>query len=149
MRLMEPLGIAPETVEIRTLTRWAEVPVQHRYTDYSNSLGEANHFTDCPFPSQNSINRKIALWYLFFLLYFFPINTCNSNDMFPIICTFIFNRTGDISVLQVDAVVNPTNETMNDNSPTCQKIFSRAGPALNIEIDNDIKGIIALIFILG
>ncbi|XP_014294931.1 protein GDAP2 homolog [Microplitis demolitor] len=110
MKLMEPLGIAPETVELRTLTRWSEVPVQHRYTDYSNSLGEeANHFTDSPFSCQNSINRKIALW------------------------------TGDISVLQVDAVVNPTNETMNDNSPTCQKIFSRAGPALNIEIDNDIK----------
>lgn len=63
MKLMEPLGIAPETVELRTLTRWSEVPVQHRYTDYSNSLGEeANHFTDSPFSCQNSINRKIALW---------------------------------------------------------------------------------------
>ncbi|KAK0097001.1 hypothetical protein PV326_003644 [Microctonus aethiopoides] len=100
MRLMEPLGIAPDVVELKTLTRWAEVPIQHRYTDYSNTLGEANHYTECPFPYQPAINRKIALW------------------------------TGDISVLQVDAVVNSTNETMDDNSPTCQRIFTRAGPAL-------------------
>lgn len=43
-------------------------------------------------------------------------------------------------MLQVDAVVNPTSETMDDNSLTCQRIFSRAGPALNLEIDNEIKG---------
>lgn len=49
-------------------------------------------------------------------------------------------RTGDISILQVDAVVNPTNETMDDNSPMCQRIFSRAGSALRIEIFNEIKG---------
>lgn len=50
-------------------------------------------------------------------------------------------RTGDISILQVDAVVNPTNETMDDNSPMCQRIFSRAGSALKIEIFNEIKGL--------
>lgn len=49
-------------------------------------------------------------------------------------------RTGDISILQVDVVVNPTNETMDDNSPMCQRIFSRAGSALKIEIFNEIKG---------
>lgn len=52
-------------------------------------------------------------------------------------------------MLQVDAVVNSTNETMDDNSPTCQRIFTRAGPTLCIEIDNEIKGKILLyLFIL-
>lgn len=51
-------------------------------------------------------------------------------------------RTGDISILQVDAIVNPTNETMDDNSPMCQRIFSRAGSALKIEIYNEVKGTI-------
>ena len=68
-------------------------------------------------------------------LYFrFHINVGVSNRQI-----FLY-RTGDISVLQVDAVVNPTNETMDDNSPMCQRIFSRAGSALNLEIDNEIKG---------
>lgn len=50
-------------------------------------------------------------------------------------------RTGDISMLQVDAVVNPTNETMDDKSPMCQRIFNRAGSALKIEIYNEIRGL--------
>jgi len=41
----------------------------------------------------------------------------------------------------VDAVVNPTNETMDDDSPMCQKIFDRAGFALKVEIFNEIKGL--------
>lgn len=43
--------------------------------------------------------------------------------------------------MQVDAIVNPTNETMDDNSLMCQKIFSRAGSALKIEIYNEVKGL--------
>lgn len=43
-------------------------------------------------------------------------------------------------MLQVDAVVNSTNETMDDNSPMCQRIFARAGSALKMEIFNEIKG---------
>lgn len=55
-------------------------------------------------------------------------------------------RTGDISILQVDAIVNSTNETMDDNSPMCQRIFSRAGSALKIEIYNEVKGSIIVIY---
>lgn len=49
----------------------------------------------------------------------------------------------------MDAVVNPTNETMDDNSPMCQRIFSRAGSALKIEIFNEIKGENILLFKLN
>lgn len=54
-------------------------------------------------------------------------------------------RTGDISILQVDAVVNSTNETMDDNSSMCQKIFARAGSPLKMEIFNETKGTICFI----
>lgn len=57
-----------------------------------------------------------------------------------VVATMYF-RTGDISVLQVDAVVNSTNETMDDNSPMCQRIFAQAGSALKTEIFNEIKGV--------
>jgi hypothetical protein len=52
----------------------------------------------------------------------------------------LYFRTGDITVLQVDAIVNSTNETMDDNSPMCQRIFTRAGPGLKKEIYNEVKG---------
>ncbi|XP_032681280.1 protein GDAP2 homolog isoform X2 [Odontomachus brunneus] len=109
MRLMEPLGVAQDIVEPAVLKRWADYPVQHRYTDYSESMRETAHHAISPFPCQPSLNNKLALW------------------------------TGDISILQVDAIVNSTNETMDDNSPMCQKMFSRAGTALKIEIYNDVK----------
>jgi len=35
---------------------------------------------------------------------------------------------------------------MDDNSPMCQRIFSRAGSALKIEIFNEIKGILMCVF---
>ncbi|XP_015589859.1 protein GDAP2 homolog isoform X3 [Cephus cinctus] len=109
MRLMEPLGVAPEVVELGALRRWTDLHIQHRFTDYSNVLGEPAHHATSPFPCQPSLNVKIALW------------------------------TGNISVLQVDAIVNSTNETMDDNSPTCQRIFAQAGSALKMEIYNEIK----------
>lgn len=109
MRLMEPLGVAPDVVETGALKKWSDFPVQHRFTDYSNSIGEPTHHTISPFPCQPTLNNKLALW------------------------------TGDISILQVDAVVNSTNETMDDNSPMCQRIFVRAGSALKMEIFNEIK----------
>ena len=48
-------------------------------------------------------------------------------------------------MLQVDAIVNSTNETMDENNPMCQRIFSRAGPGLKKEIYNEVKGIIIYI----
>ncbi|XP_017796657.1 PREDICTED: protein GDAP2 homolog [Habropoda laboriosa] len=109
MRLMEPLGVVQYVVEPGALKKWSDYPVQHRFTDYSNSIGEPTHHTISPFPCQPALNNKLALW------------------------------TGDICALQVDAVVNSTNETMDDNSPMCQRIFAQAGSALKLEILHDAK----------
>lgn len=47
---------------------------------------------------------------------------------------------GDISTLQVDAVVNSTNESMSDSNPVSDRIFQRAGSDLKEEINLDIRG---------
>lgn len=47
---------------------------------------------------------------------------------------------GDISSLQVDAIVNSTNESMNDSNPVSDRIFQRAGSGLKEEINLDIRG---------
>ncbi|XP_031783736.1 protein GDAP2 homolog [Nasonia vitripennis] len=110
MRLMEPLAFDHEAVELSALKRWADFPTQHRFADYSNSLTDsAAHYTVSPFPCQPTLNNKIAIW------------------------------TGDMTVLQLDAIVNSTSETMDDNSPMCQRIFARAGPGLKKEIYNEVK----------
>jgi len=62
MRLMEPLGIAQDIVEPAVLKRWADYPIQHRYTDYSDSIRETAHHAISPFPCQPSLNNKLALW---------------------------------------------------------------------------------------
>lgn len=56
-------------------------------------------------------------------------------------CLFYFyDRDGDIASLEVDAIVNSTNESMNDINPASVSIFRRAGPRLGEEIKADIKG---------
>lgn len=55
---------------------------------------------------------------------------------------FNFNyRSGDITTLQVDAIVNSTNESMNDSNPVSDRIFQKAGSALKEEINLDIRGL--------
>jgi O-acetyl-ADP-ribose deacetylase (regulator of RNase III) len=49
-------------------------------------------------------------------------------------------RSGDISALQVDAIVNSTNESMNESNPVSDRIFQRAGSELKEEINLDIRG---------
>ena len=59
---MEPLGVDPNVIEVTALKRWADFPIQHRFTDYSNALGESANYTTSPFPCQSELNNKIALW---------------------------------------------------------------------------------------
>lgn len=47
---------------------------------------------------------------------------------------------GDISTLQVDAIVNSTNESLSDNNSVSNRIFARAGSQLKEEIHLDVKG---------
>lgn len=49
-------------------------------------------------------------------------------------------RSGDISTLQVDAIVNSTNESMTDSNSVSDSIFLRAGPGLKEEIRLEVRG---------
>ncbi|XP_050500642.1 protein GDAP2 homolog [Diabrotica virgifera virgifera] len=62
-----------------------------------------------PFPCDSNINNRMILW------------------------------SGDISSLQVDAIVNSTNETMTESNPVSDRIYQRAGSGLKEEITLDIR----------
>ncbi|KAH0813264.1 hypothetical protein GEV33_009527 [Tenebrio molitor] len=74
------------------------------------SASGAPKHNNSPFPYDPEINHKIILW------------------------------SGDISALQVDAIVNSTNESMNESNPVSDRIFQRAGSELKEEINLDIRG---------
>lgn len=59
-------------------------------------------------------------------------------DMYELV-NFIC-RTGDISCLSVDAIVNSTNESLTERNPVSDRICARAGPALKEEIWQEVKG---------
>lgn len=63
-----------------------------------------------------------------------------SNKLFGSKRKFLHFRSGDITSLQVDAIVNSTNEYMSDSNPVSDRIFQRAGSELKEEINLDIRG---------
>ncbi|KAH1028416.1 hypothetical protein HUJ05_001770 [Dendroctonus ponderosae] len=107
----EPLGKLPEPVVL--------VETLNRWGDAPSAQhasviipsGEVRGLHASPFPCDDCINQKLILW------------------------------DGDISSLEVDAIVNSTNESMNDINPASASIFRRAGPRLREEIKADVKGL--------
>ncbi|XP_065342839.1 protein GDAP2 homolog isoform X2 [Cloeon dipterum] len=67
------------------------------------------HSPRSPFPCDPKLNDKIVLW------------------------------VGDISLLNVDAIVNSTNESMLERNSVSDRIYSQAGQGLLEEIKNEIK----------
>lgn len=57
-----------------------------------------------------------------------------------ITCKYIYRRDGDITLLQVDAITNTTNETLTERNFISDGIFGRAGSRLKEEISSDIRG---------
>ena len=47
--------------------------------------------------------------------------------------THIIHRSGDIASLQIEAVVNPTNESLTDKNPISTRLYELAGPELRDE----------------
>ncbi|KAJ8311064.1 hypothetical protein KUTeg_011379 [Tegillarca granosa] len=62
-----------------------------------------------PFPWRNDLNSKIILW------------------------------SGDITTLNVHAIVHSTNERLNDKSPETELIYSKGGKELVDDIKNNVK----------
>lgn len=80
-----------------------------QYLTDYSSIGEVPKYSVSPFPFDPELNHKIILW------------------------------SGDISLLQVDAIVNSTNESLNDSNPISNRIYQRAGSGLKEELNIDIR----------
>lgn len=105
---MDPLGIVPDTVDVHTIKRWNQMSNQEtRETGMFGNQEKAHEIS--PFPCNDAINSKIALW------------------------------TGDLSCLNAQAIVNSTNEALNDKNLTSERIIERAGPQLKEDLQANIK----------
>ncbi|CAG0917720.1 unnamed protein product [Notodromas monacha] len=62
-----------------------------------------------PFPFREDLNRKINLW------------------------------DGDLTTLKVHAIVNPTNELLNDDNPISRRILVKAGPGLKEALISNVR----------
>ena len=50
----------------------------------------------------------------------------------------LLHRNGDMTLLRVEAVVNPSNETLTDKNPISLRLFEAAGPELREECKTQI-----------
>ena len=46
-----------------------------------------------------------------------------------------------MTALNVDAIVNSTDESMTSKYPVCERIYHKAGPQLKTDIKNLVKGV--------
>uniref|UniRef100_A0A023GKY6 Putative macro domain protein n=1 Tax=Amblyomma triste TaxID=251400 RepID=A0A023GKY6_AMBTT len=107
---MDPLGSPLDTVDIAILKRWHQIaprePVPEE--DGQGSSGDCIH-QKAPFPINEELNRKIALW------------------------------VGDMTCLNAHAIVNSTNENLTDKSPLSQRLVAKAGSQMKRDLLNEIQ----------
>ena len=48
-------------------------------------------------------------------------------------------RTGDLTLLGVGAVVNPTSESFSDKNPVSDAIYHAAGPELKLTLKSEVR----------
>lgn len=78
-------------------------------TDYSHTpYAEGPRHETSPFPCDEQINQRFVIW------------------------------QGDISLLEVDAITNTTDETLTEKNRISKKIFGRAGAALTSAVVHDV-----------
>ncbi|XP_060944141.1 ganglioside-induced differentiation-associated protein 2 [Limanda limanda] len=102
---MDPLGARSQFVDIQTLPTWQ----QQLGEDGEEPQDQSDSLLSqqafpSPFPCRPDINRKIILF------------------------------TGDIALLNCTAIVNTSNESLNDKNPVSDSIHQLAGPELRDEL---------------
>lgn len=106
---MDPLGSPLDTVDIAILKRWHQIaPREPVLEDGRGASGDGNH-QKTPFPINEELNRKIALW------------------------------VGDMTCLNAHAIVNSTNENLTDKSPLSQRLVAKAGSQMKRDLLNEIQ----------
>jgi len=97
-----------EIMQTEGLKKWSKISPR----DFSDSqviaTGDRVHSTP-PFPLDNELNDKVALW------------------------------AGDISSVDCQAIVHSTNESFTDKSSVSARIYSKAGPHLRAYIKDHLK----------
>ena len=99
----------PDPIELSSVTVWQEdtcppVPKRDDPKGVTTASGSEGNYNDLrregdtkvivsPFPFEESLNRKIGLW------------------------------MGDLTALQVDSIINSTNESLTDRAGVCADIF--------------------------
>ncbi|MEQ2239741.1 Ganglioside-induced differentiation-associated protein 2, partial [Ilyodon furcidens] len=103
---MDPLGARSQFVDIQTLPVWQQqLSEDTKETQVLQSDGLLiQQAFPSPFPFRPDINRKIIL--------------------FP----------GDVALLNCTAIVNTSNESLNDKNPVSDNIHRLAGPELREEL---------------
>uniref|UniRef100_A0A3B5MJC6 Macro domain-containing protein n=1 Tax=Xiphophorus couchianus TaxID=32473 RepID=A0A3B5MJC6_9TELE len=103
---MDPLGARSQFVDIQSLPVWQQQPSEEaKETPLDQGDGPLGHEAfPSPFPFRPDINRKIILY------------------------------TGDVALLNCTAIVNTSNESLNDKNPVSDGIHQLAGPELREEL---------------
>ncbi|KAG1650407.1 Protein GDAP2 [Nymphon striatum] len=97
------------TVNVEKLKTWAEIPPAD-IPDLKSLTGTQEiHHDASPFPCDNNLNKKVVLW------------------------------LGDIVRLNADAIVNSSNEALNEINTLSDRIHLRSGPQLQDEIRRNLK----------
>uniref|UniRef100_A0A667YTP6 Ganglioside induced differentiation associated protein 2 n=1 Tax=Myripristis murdjan TaxID=586833 RepID=A0A667YTP6_9TELE len=103
---MDPLGARSQFVDIQTLPTWEQQldPEAEEIPQEYSDSLVSQQAFPSPFPFRPDINRKIILF------------------------------TGDIALLNCTAIVNTSNESLNDKNPVSDSIHQLAGPELRDEL---------------
>ncbi|CAL1264929.1 unnamed protein product [Larinioides sclopetarius] len=105
---MDPLGVAPEIVDASSIKKWSEINPRD-LPDSSNFGNQEKVHEKSPFPYDQTINSKVALW------------------------------AGDICSLRIQVIVHSTNEALTDRSPLNDRLLSKAGPLLKEDLLLNVK----------
>ncbi|KAM3861819.1 ganglioside-induced differentiation-associated protein 2 [Diretmus argenteus] len=108
---MDPLGARSQFFDIQTLPTWEQQldPKGEAAPRDRSDSLVSQQAFPSPFPFRPDINRKIILF------------------------------TGDVSLLNCTAVVNTSNESLNDKNPVSDSVHQHAGPELREEL-HKLKG---------
>ena len=106
--LLDAPSTKQEIIQTHQIKLWNKI-TPNELTDASYLGDDRKNFDDAPFPVNDDINSKIALW------------------------------VGDITTLSCHAIVNSTNETFSDKNAICSRVFARGGPMLRTYIREHVK----------
>lgn len=107
----------------------------------ASGVGCVPRYKRSPFPISTSVNSRFILWYkeklrcsIVFKSYFWFY----SNGFFTFVWLLPF-RDGDITELEVDAITNVTNESLDDTNIISERILAKTGDQVKHDLMENIQ----------